>query len=102
MFYVDTGGLQVAGHDFGTFVDATLVFRILFDFWTIFDQYGPKFRKCVLGRMEGFGGRWSRFSHVVSLDGNALIQRKMTILTKKAGYYNTPCTLSKMKLEIRI
>ena len=43
VFYVDTGGLEVPGHDFGTFVDSTLVFGILFDIWSIFGQIGPKF-----------------------------------------------------------
>ena len=46
---------MVAGHGFGTFVDPTLLFGILFDFWTIFDQHGPKFRRCVLGRLGGLG-----------------------------------------------
>ena len=53
MFYVDTVSLEVTGHDFGTFVDPTLLFRILFDFWTIFDEIGPKFRKCVLIEWRG-------------------------------------------------
>ena len=75
--------MEVAGNEFPTFVDPTLHFRILFDFWTTFDEIGPKFRKCVLGRMEEFGGPWSRFWHVVSFDGNALIRIKMTTLKKR-------------------
>ena len=36
VFYVDTVSLEVAGHDFGTFCEVTLLFRILFDFWALF------------------------------------------------------------------
>ena len=60
----------------------TLLFGILYDFWSINVQIGPKFWKCVWFRR--FVGSWSRFRHVVSFDGNTLIQIKMTN-SKKNG-----------------
>ena len=35
VFWVDWRGLQVSGHDFGTFVDPTLILGILFDSWAL-------------------------------------------------------------------
>ena len=37
--------LEVAGHEFATFVDPTLHLRILLDFWTIFDENSKPFHR---------------------------------------------------------
>ena len=63
VFEVNLGGLEVAGHDFGTVFHIPLLFGIRFDSWALPYQIGPAFQKCVLRRYGEFGGRWSRFWH---------------------------------------
>ena len=50
-----------------TVLALSLTLLYFFGFFSIsgplFDQTGPKFRKGVIGRLGGFGGRWSRFWH---------------------------------------